>query len=80
MVPTVLLPPVVPFTFQMTIVLVPPEAVAENCVVETTLSDTDTGEMVTEMLVTGSVHEEEAEDVETVVDVVVQVTAVLTGA
>jgi hypothetical protein len=71
------LPPVTLFTFQMTIEFVPPETDAENCVAVTTLMAIVTGEIVTVMLVTGSVHEEEDEAVELDPEVVVQVTAVL---
>ena len=74
------LPPVTLFTFQMMIEFVPPEAVAENCVEVTTFTEMVTGEMVTEIPVTGSVHEEDEEELEVVAVVVVQVTAVLAAA
>jgi hypothetical protein len=61
----------------MMIEFVPPETAAENCVAVTTLMAIVTGEIVTVMLVTGSVHEEEEDAVELDPDVVVQVTAVL---
>jgi hypothetical protein len=65
----------------VTTLFVPPDTNAVNCALVTTFRETVTGEMVTVIPVTGSVHEEE-EDVEVVVEVVVvHVTAVLvTGA
>jgi hypothetical protein len=71
------LPPVVPFTCQFVTEFVPPWTESWNCNVVATLTDAVAGEMVTLMLVVGSVHvevevEEELVDVE-----VVQVTAVL---
>lgn len=61
----------------MRIELVPPEAAPKNCVEETTFTEIVTGEMVTEIPVTGSVHEEEEDELEVVASVVVQTIAVL---
>jgi hypothetical protein len=78
--PTVSSPPTVSFTFQMMIEFVPPETNAEKRVVVATFTEMVTGEIVTVIPVNGSVHEEEEEELETVVSVVVQVTAVLGAA
>lgn len=64
-------------TFQMMTEFVPPETVAENGVDVTTFTAIATGEIVTEIPVTESVHEKEEEAVEVVPVAVVQVTAVL---
>ena len=71
------LPCSIPFTFQVTIKSVPPATEPKNFVVETTLTDKVAGEMVTEILVAGSMQETDEEALEVVAAVVVQVTAVL---
>jgi hypothetical protein len=65
------------FTFQIRIELVPPEAAPKNCVEVTTFTEMVTGEMVTEIPVTGLVQDEDDEELEVVASVVVQVIAVL---
>lgn len=71
------LPPVTLFTFQMGTEFVPPVMETKNCWMVTTFTEMVEGEMVTLILVTGSVQVE-VEVVEELVEVeVVQVTAVL---
>ena len=74
------LPPVVPFTFQMVTLFVPPWMKSWNCWVVTTFTATEAGEIVTLMFVTGSVQVDVELLLELVDVFVVQVTAVLVGA
>ena len=73
-------PPTTVFTCQVTTVFVPPVTAPVICVFVSTFTETVTGEMVTVIPVTGSVHEEEEEVEEVVGVVVVHVMAVLAGA
>jgi len=57
--------------------LVPPATEPKNCVLETTFTEIVAGEMVTEILVVGSMQETDEDALEVVAAVVVHVTAVL---
>ena len=70
-------PPVLPFTFHVTTMFVPPETATWNWVDVTIFTETVAGAIVTLMPVTGSKHEAEVVDVVVVADVVVHTTAVL---
>jgi hypothetical protein len=72
--PTVSFPPVTSFTFQVTMLFVPPETLFRNCVFVATFRETAAGAIETVIPVTGSVHDEKEEVVEVVV---VHVMAVL---
>jgi hypothetical protein len=73
-------PPVVPFTFQMTTLFVPPWMKSWNCWVVTTFTATEAGEIVMLMFVTGSVQVEVELLLEPVDVFVEHVIAVLAGA
>ena len=75
--PTVPLPLAIPFTCQVTTLLVPPEIVPVNWYVDATFTEVVAGETVTEIPVVGSVHVDVDVAVEVVEVVVAQVTAVL---
>ena len=77
MTPSVLLPPVILFTFQMVTEFVPPVMESRNCWEVTTFTETVEGEIVTLIFVTGSVQVDVDVEVELVVALVVHVTAVL---
>jgi hypothetical protein len=73
-------PPCMPFTCQMGTEFVPPWMESRNCCLVTTFTETVAGEIVTLILVNGSVHVDTEDVVELDEAVVVQVTAVLAGA
>jgi hypothetical protein len=68
------------FTFQTITLLVPPDRNAENCCVVTTFTEAVAGEIVMLIFVVGSVQVDAEVDDDEVEVLVVQVTAVLTGA